>query len=257
MNVIGKSFTLGRIQSSCATTFWEEDQVSDNLPPLQYLDVVRDTAQENMSRDPMESASSLGPRETSALAAIGPDSSLAVSELALVRRAAAGDAGAAHSLVDRYAQKLFGLAVRLTGNATDAEDVLQETFTGALKGFGSFEGRSSVKTWMTRILVTQVARWRRSERVRQTRRLQTDGGETTDPAVMSSDHAVSSGQRLDLNAAIAKLSPEHREVIVLREYDGLSYDEISQVLRVPRGTVESRLHRARGELRERLKDYRP
>ena len=184
----------------------------------------------------------------------------AAAEMVLVRRAAGGDLAAAHTLVDRYSQKLFGLAQRLTGNASDAEDVLQETFAGALRGLGSFEGRSSVKTWLTRILVTQVARWRRSERVRKTVRI--DGEEAqqsdrlADPGVISPDHARSAGQRLDLTAAIETLSAEHKEVIMLREYQGLSYEEIAQVLGVPRGTVESRLHRARAELREKLKDYR-
>jgi RNA polymerase sigma factor (sigma-70 family) len=62
---------------------------------------------------------------------------------------------------------------------------------------------------------------------------------------------------MDVQAAIGQLSPEHREILVLREFEQMSYEEIAQVLGVPRGTVESRLHRARGEMRERLKSYLP
>ena len=73
-------------------------------------------------------------------------------------------------------------------------------------------------------------------------------------AVNPADHV---GRQIDLQAALRQLSAEHREVLVLREFDGLAYEEIAQVLGVPRGTVESRLHRARNELREKLKGYQP
>ena len=63
--------------------------------------------------------------------------------------------------------------------------------------------------------------------------------------------------RIDLHAALWRLSPEHREILALREFEGMAYEEMAEVLGVPRGTVESRLHRARGELRERLKEYGP
>jgi RNA polymerase sigma-70 factor (ECF subfamily) len=62
---------------------------------------------------------------------------------------------------------------------------------------------------------------------------------------------------MDVQAALGQLSPEHREVLALREFEQMSYEEIAQVLGVPRGTVESRIHRARGEMREKLKDYLP
>ena len=86
----------------------------------------------------------------------------------LVRAAARGDGRAFHELVDRHGPRLYRLAVGLVGNASDAEDVLQEAFTGAFRGLRRFEGRSSVKTWLSRILVTQAALWRRRKRSRQT-----------------------------------------------------------------------------------------
>ncbi len=139
----------------------------------------------------------------------------------------------------------------MVGNAFDAEDVVQEAFTGAFRGLGGFQGRSSVKTWLTRILMTQAARSRRSKSRRRP--------EVNQDAVDASEvpPSAAAGVKMDLHAALAKLSDEHRRILLLREFDGMSYDELAQTLDVPRGTVESRLHRARAELREKLKAYLP
>jgi RNA polymerase sigma-70 factor (ECF subfamily) len=182
----------------------------------------------------------------------------------LLRRSLAGDGGAFHALADRHAERLYRLAVSMTGNRVDAEDIVQESLVGAFKGMKGFAGRSSVKTWLTRILVTQVARWRREQkRHRLLRPLHLAGlaagheaeDEKAEP-VAGRTTGEQTGARLDLMEAIGRLSAEHKDVVVLRELEQLSYEEIAAVLGVPRGTVESRLHRARGELRERLKAYR-
>lgn len=187
-------------------------------------------------------------------------------DLDLLRRAAKGDGAAFHELVDRHAQPLYRLAYSLAGNAADAEDLVQETLAGAFRGLDRFEGRSSVKTWLSRILVTQVARWRRSRRGKSAVSLQAmDGGpeeegtgDTRDPAgADAADTPERVARRIDLQAALQKLTPEHREVLLLREFQGLSYEEMAEALGVPRGTVESRLHRARAELKGRLKAYLP
>jgi RNA polymerase sigma-70 factor (ECF subfamily) len=155
------------------------------------------------------------------------------------------------------------MAVSLCGNGADAEDVLQEAFTGAYRGLGRFEARSSVKTWLSRILVTQAALWRRRRRSRRDVLPLTslagpeDEGGQLPVAAPGAGPAAEVDYGIDLRAALQALSPDHREVVTLREIDGLSYEEIARVLGVPRGTVESRLHRARAELRERLKAYRP
>jgi RNA polymerase sigma-70 factor (ECF subfamily) len=171
-----------------------------------------------------------------------------MDDIALLRRVAAGDAAAFKKLVDRHAQRLYRLAVSMVGNAADAEDVLQESFAGAFEGAGRFQGRASVKTWLTRILILQVAKWRRSQRRRS---------EPLDPMrpPMVADGATRLASRIDIQAAMQMLSPEHREVLALREFEQMSYEEMAQILDVPRGTIESRLHRARAELRERLKAY--
>jgi RNA polymerase sigma-70 factor (ECF subfamily) len=169
-----------------------------------------------------------------------------VDDLKLLRRAAVGESKAFDVLVNRHADRLFRLAYSLLGNAADSEDVLQETFAGAYRGMNGFEGRSSVGTWLTRILVTQAAKWRR-DRKRPVERL--------DDQAASQSGEVATDRRLDLQAALDRLSPEHRQVLVLREFEKMSYEEMAEVIGVPRGTVESRLHRARGELREQLKAY--
>ena len=171
----------------------------------------------------------------------------------LVRRIRKGEASAFHGLVDDYGQYLFGLAFSLVGNSADAEDILQETYAGAFRGLGSFKGHSSIKTWLTRILVRQVAG---HHRARARRKVISMG---IDLAVNQQQDGPSSARsadvQMDVEAAIRLLSPAHREVIVCRELKGLSYDEIAEALGVPRGTVESRLFRARRELKELLKDY--
>ena len=143
---------------------------------------------------------------------------------------------------------MYRLAVSLVGNRTDAEDVLQEAFAGAYRGAGGFRGGSTVKTWLSRILATQAAKWWRDRKGERGERL-------AEVASSASAAEAAVGAKMDLDAALAQLSPEHRQVLVLRELDGMSYDAMADSLGIPRGTVESRLHRARAELRRRLPAY--
>lgn len=176
-------------------------------------------------------------------------------DLALLRRAAGGDGPAFAELVERHAKSLGRLAYMMIGSAADAEDVLQETWAGAYKSLKRFEGRSTVRTWLTRILTTQVALWRRKRRGGMLSLDDTPAAQAD--ALPGKQHSASrqADWQADLEAALVRLTTDHREVIVLREIEGLSYDEIAVSLRVPRGTVESRLHRARGELRKLLQAY--
>ena len=182
---------------------------------------------------------------------------LPASDSELVRAAQRSDDAAFHELVDRYAGLLFGLAFSLVGNAADAEDVVQETFLGALRGIRAFRERSSVKTWLSRILVKQAARHHRSRSKRATVQLD-DLCEASTTVLRAPQAAPSTAEldtRTDVLAALETLSAEHRQVVVLRELQGMSYQEMAEVLGIPRGTVESRLFRARQELKERLKGY--
>jgi RNA polymerase sigma-70 factor (ECF subfamily) len=172
-------------------------------------------------------------------------------ELELVRRIGRGDAAAYRLLVDREARYLYGIAHALVGNAADAEDLVQETFAGLLSS--RFRGEASLRTWLVRILVRRAGMLRRS---RGRRREQAAGTwcEATQPAERATA-ALDCDARLDLSTMLECLSPEHRAVIVLRELEGMNYAEMAQVLGVPQGTVESRLHRAREEIRRRFKGY--
>jgi RNA polymerase sigma-70 factor (ECF subfamily) len=178
---------------------------------------------------------------------------LQTTDLELVNSARGGDPSAFHELLDRHAGYLFGVAASLLGNAADAEDVVQETLLSAYRGLQGFEGRSSVKTWLTSILIRQTAMRRRQTGRWKMAPLPSGDVAERAPGVLSPTEAADA--RIDLAAAIQGLSPDHREVIVLREFSGLSYDDIAAALGVPRGTVESRLFRARRELQERLQEY--
>jgi len=174
--------------------------------------------------------------------------SVAQEEAELVGRAKGGDAAACREIVDRFSAGLHRLAFSLVGHAQDAEDVVQETFVGAFRSLRSFEGRSSLKTWLIQILVRQAARRRQARARGQALPL-----DKAAPAARGPEEGLDA--RMDLLGALESLAPEQREVIALRELEGMTYEEMAEALGAPRGTVESRLHRARQALRERLKDY--
>ena len=176
-----------------------------------------------------------------------------ITDLELVGKARKGDSSAFHTLLDRHAAYLFSVAVSMVGSIADAEDVVQETLLGAFRGLRGFEGRSSVKTWLTSILIRQTAMRHRSLGRKQAASLESVAEVESGPSAAPRTEATDT--RLDLMAAIRQLSPDHREVIVLRELSGLSYEEMAEALGVPRGTIESRLFRARRELQDRLRDY--
>jgi len=157
------------------------------------------------------------------------------------------DPGAFRALVERQSQYLYGVAHALTNNSADAEDLVQETFLAAVKG--SFRGESSVRTWLVRILVNQAAMLRRTRRRRPVSEL------VEAPSRVDSTKAADA--KADLSAMLAQLSLDHRQVLLLRELEGMSYEQMAATLGVPRGTVESRLYRAREELRKKFKGYLP
>ena len=186
------------------------------------------------------------------------------SDLDLWKSAVHGDHRAFHALVDRHARALFRVALSLSQTRSDAEDICQETFAAAFKGLKGFDGRASVKTWLTRILMRRAAKiWNKQRNARRTISLfRNDAGERDQEVNVGALSGKASGSatvdvdtRMDVLAVIRELPEEFRDVVVLREIDGLSYQEIADTLGVPRGTVESRLHRARAELRRRLTGY--
>jgi RNA polymerase sigma-70 factor (ECF subfamily) len=165
----------------------------------------------------------------------------------LLARTAAGDEQAFRVLVDRHARYLYGIAYSLSASAADAEDLVQETFIAALNS--TFRGESRVRTWLVGILVRRAGMLRRTKRRHPTSPLNVEPAGTRPAATAAAD------VRMDLAVMLEQLSPEHQQVIILRELEGLSYDEMARVVGVPRGTIESRLHRAREDLRRRFKGY--
>jgi RNA polymerase sigma-70 factor (ECF subfamily) len=175
----------------------------------------------------------------------------------LIDACRAGETEAFGVLIRRYQDRLFPTVVRLTGCAEDAHDLLQDTFLRAFAKLGCFHGESSFYTWIYRIAVNLALSGRR--RRRPTARLgDLHQGAAADPALdpRESDPTLPAEQaerdRIIQNA-LNELAADHRAVVVMKEFDGLRYEEIGAILNVPVGTVRSRLHRARCELRERLR----
>ena len=180
-----------------------------------------------------------------------------LTDAELLRKVRGGDGAAFRQLVDLHGDALFKLAYSLVGNAADAEDVVQETFMGRLRRLDAFEERASLKTWLVRILMNQASKWRRSRRIRRAGPIdaaaKSPAGASARLQVPSATEHVD--RRADVMGMLDAMSPEHREVLVLRELQGLSYDEIAGALKIPRGTVESRLHRGRRELKRQFDGY--
>jgi RNA polymerase sigma-70 factor (ECF subfamily) len=179
----------------------------------------------------------------------------------LVQACRAGQTEAFGTLVARYQERLYPTVLRLIGSAEDAEDILQDTFVRAFEKLDQFQGDSSFYTWIYRIAVNLALSGYRRRRVRSLLRPKFDRR-----AVCREDELPDESPDADptiplervereqlVEAALNKLGPEHRAVVVLKDFDGHRYEEISAILNVPVGTVRSRLHRARCELRERLR----
>jgi len=178
----------------------------------------------------------------------------------LLSRLQAGDCCAYQELVDQYGPMLYHTALRITGCPGDAEDALQETYLSAFEHLGTFEERSSLKTWLTRVCINAaLSRLRRKARHR---------AQSLDEMVETGDHemphwvrntrenpedAASRGEfRKLLDGYLSKLSPALREVFVLRDLEELSGEETAQVLGISVPAVKTRLSRARAALRELL-----
>ncbi len=175
----------------------------------------------------------------------------------LIEQCRAGKTESFGTLVRQYQDRIYPTLLRLCGCAEDAQDLLQDTFLRAYEKLDRFHGDSSFYTWLYRIAVNLALSDRRKRRV-PGRLAPAAGGEALDPAGDSAESDPSLPlQRAERDASIQRalngLAAEFRSVVVLKDLDGLRYEEIAEVLGIPVGTVRSRLHRARAELRERLR----
>ncbi len=182
---------------------------------------------------------------------------LDANEAELIERARKGDTQAFEVLVERYQRRVVGVAMAVVHNQDDALELAQETFIRAYENLAKFESRSSFSTWLYRIAANISIDFRRREG-RHTILRGEEGEHELDrlPSERGDSFLESARNQLGrrLRDALQELTPDHRAVILLREVEGLSYDEISEVLQCPRGTVMSRLHYARDHLRSILND---
>ncbi|MBE2214031.1 MAG: sigma-70 family RNA polymerase sigma factor [Opitutaceae bacterium] len=182
----------------------------------------------------------------------------------LVDRFKAGDQGAFDEMVTRYWDRIYGMVNQLLRNQQDAEEVTQDAFIRAHRALGNFRGESSFSTWLYQI-ATNLARnrywyWWRRKRDRSVSfeaPLGTDSDTTLAdvfPAeVVSPEDATVTQEFVDrVSAGMEQLSEKHREILILRNVQNLSYEEIAEILKISVGTVKSRIARARESLREKL-----
>lgn len=176
----------------------------------------------------------------------------------LVRRCLAGDDRGWEQLVKVYNRRTYNLCYRFTGNISEAEDLTQEVFIKVFRMLGTFDpAQSQFGTWLNRVTRNHlVDHYRRTSRDRSTASLDDEEARIEPRAAPASDPmtGVEDRERKDLlQAALARLSPDMREVVILRDLQGLEYAEIAQILGAPEGTVKSRLNRGRLELAHVLK----
>jgi RNA polymerase sigma-70 factor, ECF subfamily len=183
------------------------------------------------------------------------------ADQALVERVQAGDKQAFGLLVSKYQRKLMRLVMRLVRDPAEAEDVVQEAFIKAYRALPAFRGESAFYTWLYRIGVNTAKNWLIAHRRRPPTSTEVDSeeAETYEDGELLRD--VDTPERLlmskqiadTVNAAMTALPEELRTAITLREIDGLSYEEIAEVMDCPIGTVRSRIFRAREAIAQKLR----
>jgi len=177
----------------------------------------------------------------------------------LVRQLRAGRETAYETLLERYQQPVYNLALRLLNEPGDASDVVQEVFLKVFRNVGRFRHQSSLKTWIYRITVNEAhnqRRWFFRHRSREVG-LEDEPQEARNRALLDGtrspfDYAFDREKHVLIETALARINPLFREVVVLRDIEDLSYEEIADVLQISLGTVKSRIMRGREALRQEL-----
>ena len=175
----------------------------------------------------------------------------------LIAECLAGRTDAFGELVVRYQDRLFNSVVRILDNPVDAADAVQDAFINAYVSLGSFKGDAEFFTWLYRIAFNTAVSLKRRRKQLVSLESGRDGESSIDPADTSEETRPGLAlQRSEdeslLQAGLNRLSADHRAVLVLKDIDGLKYEEIAEIVGVPIGTVRSRIHRARLELKEFL-----
>ena len=176
-------------------------------------------------------------------------------EQKLIDAAIAGDSSAFERLIEPLEGRIYAVALRMCGNREDAQDCMQESMIRIYRALSSFKGQSSFSTWIYRITMNTFLDELRRRKARRSTSLDTlldSGWSPTDETDTPERHAIQSEQRRTLERAIAELPEDMRAAVVLRDIQGLAYDEIASALNVNVGTVKSRISRGRERLREKL-----
>ena len=188
-----------------------------------------------------------------------------MSEQELLERCRKGNVEAFEQLIEAYQGKILNYCFRMLGNRSDAEDAAQEVFVKVYRFIGSFTGQSSFSTWLYKVASNVCfdilrKRKRRGGESLSLQQYTAEGEEFDLPLEDDSYSPDRSFQRTEaqrvLKEALDKLSPEHRRVIILRDIEGLSYEEIAGIVGTAAGTVKSRINRARQILQKLLENNR-
>ena len=178
-------------------------------------------------------------------------------DVELVERHRCGDLQAFDEVYGRFSEMVYNLAVRLSANREEAADLTQEIFLRVYRHLGSFGGRSTLKTWIFRIAVNHC-RDRLSRHIPMMQSIdyssEEGGVPIADPGRGPEELAMAADEGRRVTAGLARLPQVFREAVVLRDLEGLSYEEIAEVLRVRVGTVRSRIARGREQLRHLLEE---
>ncbi len=187
------------------------------------------------------------------------------TDSALVAAFLDGDRGAFEGLVRRHQDRVYGFCLRLLGSPSLAQEAAQEVFVKVFRNLHRFRGESKFTTWLYRVTLNhcrnvQAYRARRHEKRHDSldATSEDDEGnprrkELADDGPDAEEDLLTSERLVLLRAELARLDPIWREILLLRDVEGLSYDEIGQALELSPGTVKSRIHRARAQLKERLR----
>ena len=186
------------------------------------------------------------------------------ADLEIVRQVQAGDVAAFDRLISKYRERVYGIVYNMTANREDAADLTQDAFIKAFQSIHRFGGQSSFFTWLYRIAVNSTLSHLRKSKLRSFFSLETIDSEEpvskeviaalTDKTGVDRDTFVRELQE-KLNDAMLKLSIKHRTVVTLFEIDGLSHQEIAEIMECSVGTVRSRLHYAKQLLQAELQPY--
>lgn len=184
-----------------------------------------------------------------------------MEEMLLIKKAQKGDSDAFEILIEKYFKSIYNIAYRMANNQDDASDMTQEIMIKLFKNLGSFKGNSKFSTWVYRVAsntcLDELKKLNRHNHTSLNAEYDTGDGEVVFEAEDTSPTPDKVAEQRELKqivaSAIAKLNPDHRAVVVLRDIRGLSYEEIARVLNCSEGTVKSRLNRARTSLKEIIK----